>query len=109
MHISVFIYCSLTNLILLINVQKKENQIISKDSIIPKHPCIKHFFYLIQVLGFKPHPLSPRLPLLRRRRAPTSIGEYLPRTQPLVSLPTTVPIPELRFGARRFLAPLFLG
>jgi hypothetical protein len=67
----------------------------------------KTFFLPYTSFGFKP--LSPRLPLLRRRRAPTSIGEYLPRTQPLVSLPTTVPIPELRFGARRFLAPLFLG
>jgi hypothetical protein len=50
--------CYLTNIIPLIQyVQIKENQIISKGSIIPKHYIIifiylYHYFSMIQILGF---------------------------------------------------------
>jgi hypothetical protein len=47
MHISLFIIGHLTTLILLIEYAKrKENQIISKGSVIPKHPLINIFIYL---------------------------------------------------------------
>jgi hypothetical protein len=53
----------LTNIIPLIEyAQRKENQIISKGSIVPKHPLIYLFillFFLIQILGFtNPTPLK---------------------------------------------------
>jgi hypothetical protein len=52
--------CYLTNIISLIEyAQGKENQIISKGSIIPKHPLVNiyiylfyYFFFPIQILGF---------------------------------------------------------
>jgi hypothetical protein len=58
----------LVNLILLIEyAQKKENQIISKGSIILKHLVISIFilyFFLIQILGFtNPTPLKNNLVL----------------------------------------------
>jgi hypothetical protein len=50
--------CYLRNIIPLIEyAQRKENQIISKGSIIPKHPLVNiviyfFIFFLIQILGF---------------------------------------------------------
>jgi hypothetical protein len=71
MHISWFIIGHLTNLILLIEYAKrKENQINSKGSIIPKHPLINIFIYLtyylslILILGlYKSYPLNRNLAL----------------------------------------------
>jgi hypothetical protein len=57
-----------TNIIPLIEyAQRKENQIISKGSIIPKHPLNNIFIYLsyyfsfIKILGFTPMGVAPEL------------------------------------------------
>jgi hypothetical protein len=76
----IFLYlfiCYLTTLIPLIEyTQRKENQIISKGSIIPKHPLINIFIYFIIIPLYK-FALYKSYPLKRNRVPKISKKRYI--------------------------------